>query len=128
MNTFRTILQGSDATKKNAYDFARGFDFSEEESGGYDKDFRSCYIDTVNGIEIYYNMGADYYFFAPAEDTNKTKIIDTFNRRNLEVAKDVHDESKGYVFKCTDGTFVRFSFEVVNELSNLGANINRSLL
>ena len=60
--------------------------------------------------------------------TNEQKIINTFNRRNMETATAVHDESNGYCFKCTNGKFIKFGFEVVNELSNLGVNVNRSLL
>ena len=26
------------------------------------------YIDTVNGIDVYYNFGADYYFFCDNEE------------------------------------------------------------
>ncbi len=26
------------------------------------------YIDTVNGIDVYYDFGADYYFFCPSEE------------------------------------------------------------
>ena len=60
--------------------------------------------------------------------STKDKIINTFNRRNMEVATNVHDESKGYIFKCTNGKFIRFDFNIVNELSNLGSNKNYSLL
>jgi len=62
------------------------------------------------------------------QQSTKNKIIATYNRRNLETAVNVHDEAKGYCFKCSNGTFQVFGFEIVNELSNLGANINRSLL
>ena len=71
MITYSTILQGSEATEKNAYDFARNFDWSSDETEEYDynffKDGYIDYIDTVNGVEIYYNFAADYYFFAPQE-------------------------------------------------------------
>lgn len=60
--------------------------------------------------------------------TNEQKIIDTFNRRNMETATAVSDEAKGYCFKCNNGSFVRFGFSIVNELSNLGVGIERSLL
>jgi len=59
---------------------------------------------------------------------NSQKIINTFNRRNMEIATSVHDESKGYCFKCTNGKFIVFGFAIVNELSNLGINVHRSLL
>jgi hypothetical protein len=63
MKTFSTILQGSEATQENAIDFARGFDFSEDETEESSMTF-SRYFDTIDGINIYYNYGADYYFFS----------------------------------------------------------------
>jgi hypothetical protein len=67
MITFSTILQGSEATEENAINFALGFDFSEDETEETTI-AHSKYIDTKNGIDIYYNYCADYYFFAPEED------------------------------------------------------------
>ena len=49
-----------------AVDFASGFVFSEcectEQVIGYHN-----YINTVNGIGVYYDYGADYYFFTDGE-------------------------------------------------------------
>jgi hypothetical protein len=75
MTTYSEILQGSEATEENARDFAQCFDFSQSEisensginSAHYD------YIDTINGIHIYYHFAADYYFFSSdfiQEDNN----------------------------------------------------------
>ena len=65
MKTYSVILQGSDATEENARNFALGFDFSESELEEYNgKD--NSYVDTINGIDIYYQYGADYYFFTDA--------------------------------------------------------------
>jgi len=65
MGTYSVILQGSDATEENARNFALGFDFSQSElQECSSKD--STYIDTLNGIDIYYHYGADYYFFKDA--------------------------------------------------------------
>jgi len=62
MKTYSTILQGSEATEENARFFAQEFDFSEDEEEEYQgRDHQ--FIDTVNGIDIYYHFGADYYFF-----------------------------------------------------------------
>lgn len=58
MKTYETILQGSEAVESFAIDFAQGYDFSGDEIEEY--------IDTVNGVEIYYNQTADYYFFSPS--------------------------------------------------------------
>jgi len=63
MKTYSTILQGSEATEDNAISFAQSYDFSEDEET-YFFPIRFNYIDTINSIEIYYDYGADYYFFA----------------------------------------------------------------
>ncbi len=60
-NCYEAILQGEEATEENALAFAMGFCFEEEpqeQSIGY-----ADYIDTVNGVGIYYDYAADYYFF-----------------------------------------------------------------
>lgn len=64
MKIYDIILQGSEATEKNAYDVASQFDFSECELCE-DKASNSNYIDIVGSIDIYYNYAADYYFFSP---------------------------------------------------------------
>ena len=66
MKTFDHILQGSEATEQNAYDHAQQFDFSESEVTEQNIKYKT-YIDTVRDIEIYYDYGANYYFFAPVE-------------------------------------------------------------
>lgn len=64
---FDHILQGHEATEENAYDHARGMNWMEV--GTTSQTLPNLnYIDTVDGIEIYYDRGADYYCFAPAED------------------------------------------------------------
>ena len=62
MVTYSIILQGSEATEENALNFAQGFDFSECEEEEFNFN-NSRYINSVNGIDIYYNYAADYYFF-----------------------------------------------------------------
>jgi hypothetical protein len=62
-NTYDCILQDN-PIENDALDYARGIDWSEiecrESSIAYGR-----YVDTVNGIEVYYDFGADYYFFCP---------------------------------------------------------------
>lgn len=70
MVTYSTILQGSEATEENARNFAQHFDFSEDETEEA-ATMHKTYIDTVNGVEIYYQYGADYYFFAPENEDRK---------------------------------------------------------
>ena len=65
MKTFNTILQGSEAVEAFAIDFARGFDFSQDDVQDYNTTYyNDQYVDTVQGIEVYYNRTADYYFFS----------------------------------------------------------------
>lgn len=62
MITFSTILQGHEATEENAINFAQSFDFSDDQTEDIHL-FNTSYFDTVNGVKIYYNYAADYYFF-----------------------------------------------------------------
>lgn len=62
--TFNVILQSGE-TEQEALNYANGLDWMEAETD-YQEILHSRYIDTVNGIEVYYNYGADYYFFADA--------------------------------------------------------------
>lgn len=66
-NTIGPILQGEESTEENARDFALGFVWCEAEvikqTIGHAR-----YVDTVNGIEIYYDYAADYYFFCTDEE------------------------------------------------------------
>lgn len=69
MKTYSFILQGCDATEENAIWFASEYSHiikenTEEYKGNV---YHQDYIDTINGIDIYYNIPADYYFFAPAD-------------------------------------------------------------
>jgi hypothetical protein len=68
MRVYYTILQGSEATEENARDFALSYDFSQDdtEEQSYSIHYDN-YIDTINGVEIYYNSTADYYFFSSAK-------------------------------------------------------------
>ena len=66
MLTYSTILQGEEASEDNAINFAQGYDFSEDEITEFFP-IHFDYIDCINGIEIYYDFAADYYFFAEKE-------------------------------------------------------------
>ena len=67
MKTYDHILQGEEATEENAILHAQGLDWQEieckEENPCPDWHYDHC--NTVNGIDIYYNRKANYYFFAP---------------------------------------------------------------
>ena len=62
--TFDATLQGHEATEENAIEMARGMVWSEceisQDSIGYGR-----HVATVEGIDVYYDYGADYYFFCP---------------------------------------------------------------
>lgn len=59
------ILQGEDATEENARLVAQdGAILSECEPEAQGIEY-GRYIDTVFGTDIYYDYGADYYFFCP---------------------------------------------------------------
>lgn len=60
--TYDFILQGDEATESNAREHAQSFVWAE--SYQYDSEIKyHHYIDTVNGIDIYYDYIGDYYFF-----------------------------------------------------------------
>lgn len=62
------ILQGDDTSVDNAIALAQcGAALSE--SAIVEQKIRYLkFIDTINGVEIYYDYGADYYCFAPEAD------------------------------------------------------------
>lgn len=67
------ILQGHEATEENAYAHAKGMDWGSLETTPQhlpNLDF----IDNVDGVEIYYDHGADYYCFAPQEMEESREI------------------------------------------------------
>ncbi len=62
MKVYDAILQGDDATEENAINYASGLVWCEVETSN--QDIKYCdHIDTINGIGVYYDYGADYYFF-----------------------------------------------------------------
>jgi hypothetical protein len=63
MILFDAILEGYQVNnEQEALDYARGicsdWETTEQPMPTYHR-----HIDTVNGIEVYYDFGADYYFF-----------------------------------------------------------------
>lgn len=60
--TYDAILQNGDYSDQDAIDYARGMVWCECEASlqtiGYGR-----HVDTVEGIGVYYDYAADYYFF-----------------------------------------------------------------
>ena len=69
MKIYNHILQGHEATEENAKDHARGLDWQgmEHKEGNPINLMHTEHVDTINGIRIYYDFTADYYFFADNE-------------------------------------------------------------
>ena len=61
MLVYGAILDGYN-TQQGAIDYARGMVWGECEATEQNIKYRD-YIDTVDGIGVYYDFGADYYFF-----------------------------------------------------------------
>jgi hypothetical protein len=64
MMIYDVIQQGG--TAEEAMDMARGMVWSEVEATEQDIKY-SDFVDTADGIDVYYDYGADYYFFADSE-------------------------------------------------------------
>ena len=62
MLVYDAILDGGNYTQKDAIDYARGIAWSEYEATQQNIKYRD-YIDTIDGVGVYYDFGADYYFF-----------------------------------------------------------------
>lgn len=70
MNIFEYILQGHEATLDNAVSAANNLDWSGV--GTYYREtpyLHSDFIVCVNGVRIFYDYGADYYYFVDEVDT-----------------------------------------------------------
>lgn len=59
---YHAILPG--ATDQEARDYARGIDWQAEEREEGLVLFWDTYIDTINGVDIWYNAGCDHYYFS----------------------------------------------------------------
>ncbi len=60
---FNYTLEGHEATEDNAYDAARGLDWQEIETSEGDYPYLD-YVDTINGVGIWYNYGHNAYYFS----------------------------------------------------------------
>lgn len=67
MRIYVVILEGWEHGEVDALEFACEFDWMECPLAEQDKPTHSRYIDTVNGVSVYYDYGADYYFFEEEE-------------------------------------------------------------
>jgi len=68
---YNYVLQGHAATEENAYNAIRRLNWQEIRTD--EADYPNMeYVDTVNGIGIYYNHGHDAYYFTdePEEEGN----------------------------------------------------------
>lgn len=66
-NVYPQILQHGGVDEQEALDWAAGFEFGEHDTQVQDIKYAE-YVDTVNGIGVYYDYGADYYFFTDDEE------------------------------------------------------------
>jgi len=62
MKTFNAILDGYN-TQEQALEYARGVVWCELETSEQTINHKT-YIDTVDGVGVWYDYGADYYFFS----------------------------------------------------------------
>jgi hypothetical protein len=65
-NSYDAILQNGE-TEQDAIDYARGMAWNEIECTECSI-ANAQHIDTVDGIEVYYDFSADYYFFCPSSE------------------------------------------------------------
>ena len=63
MMVYDAIYTGEEA---EALDYARGMVWMEVESSEQEITHKR-FVDTVDGIDVYYDYGADYYFFSDSE-------------------------------------------------------------
>ena len=75
--TFPVILGGHEADDEQALAYARGLDWSELEPEVQDiRSWHCDHIGTIEGVDVYYNFRADYYFFTDEVETNTTACIE----------------------------------------------------
>ena len=68
---FDPILQNGES-QADAIEYARGLDWSEQEATEQSIAYAE-YIDTIDGIGVYYDYGADYYFFTDETEVETKK-------------------------------------------------------
>ena len=64
------ILQGDEATENGARAAVDGLDWTEVESAETDLPRHKNLVDIVAGVGIWYDFGADYYFFTDETGEN----------------------------------------------------------
>ena len=67
MKTYNFILEHEYADEENAMDHAQSYCWSDCEVTEQDRPRHSNHIDTINGVGVWYDFGADYYFFTDEE-------------------------------------------------------------
>jgi len=68
--TFKFILDGGDTTEDDARDCALGIDWMEIETSRQNIRYHR-HVGEWNGVAVYYDYGADYYFFCPAFEVSE---------------------------------------------------------
>lgn len=70
MKLFDFIVSGEDLDNNNCEirDYVYGMVWCEMECREQSKPLHSRYIDTIDGISIWYDYGADYFFFEDLEE------------------------------------------------------------
>lgn len=63
ITTFDFVLENQDATLDNAIDAAHGLDWTEIETSEFTPSYHCKYCESINGVGIWYDRAADYYFF-----------------------------------------------------------------
>lgn len=63
------ILENAD--EEYALEYANGMCWGEMEGQFENMPKYSQYVDTVNGVDVYYDYGADYYFFVDPNPTEE---------------------------------------------------------
>ena len=94
MKVFNHILQGHEATEENARDHARGFDWSEVETREQDRPEHSQFFEHIQGISIWYDYGADYYFFQDDPHNHESGDGQTECLKCIEELEEMTEEQK----------------------------------
>jgi hypothetical protein len=90
MKIYDKILMGHNANIENAIDTATFTNWAEHESTRIKSKYKhSNYIQTLNGVEIYYDYGADYYYFVEVCPTCKGTRMMSIKVRDHEGCADI---------------------------------------
>ena len=103
MKFFDYILQGSDATEENALNAARSLNWPEIETSEENYPHLN-YVDSANGVGVYYNMGSDDYYFtdetedAALTESARTKIKEIISKEVKSIVEDNSNLIKESIF------------------------------